>query len=138
VHANWQHALPSRFIEELPEDHVEVEAMSTSYGGYGLGTYGASRFDEVTPFANSYATPGWQRAKKAYAEGRGLRSSPRIIEGELVARETGGGEGLAVGERIFHQKFGYGRVSRIDGNKLTIDFDKAGEKRVIDSFVERA
>ncbi len=138
THANWQHALPSRFIDELPEANVEVEAMSTSYGGYGLGTYGASRFDETTPFANAYATPGWQRAKKAYEEGRGMRSSPRIIEGELAARETGADAGLAVGERVFHQKFGYGRIRRVDGNKLTIAFDKAGEKRVIDSFVERA
>ncbi len=45
---------------------------------------------------------------------------------------------FASGERVFHQKFGYGRIVRVDGNKLTIDFDKAGEKRVLDSFVERA
>jgi DNA helicase-2/ATP-dependent DNA helicase PcrA len=138
MHANWQHALPSRFLEELPEDHIEIEAMSTTYGGHGLGGYGASRFDDMAPFANTYATPGWQRAKKAYEEGRGLRSAPRILEGELVARETAVRHGLNVGGRVFHQKFGYGTIARIDGNKLTIDFDKAGEKRVIDSFVEPA
>ena len=44
---------------------------------------------------------------------------------------------LTVGDRVFHQKFGYGRVIHVDANKLTVDFDKAGEKRVIDSFVER-
>jgi len=138
VHNLWQNALPSRFIDELPEGNVEVEAMSTSYGGYGLGTFGGSRFDEMAPFAGSYATPGWQRAKQAYEEGRGLRSSPRIIEGELVARETESSASFIEGDRIFHQKFGYGSVVRIDGNKLTIDFDKAGEKRVLDSFVQRA
>ena len=138
VHNMWQNSLPSRFIEELPEEHVEVEAMSTSYGGYGLGTYGGSRFDDAAPFANTYSTPGWQRAKQAYEEGRGLRSAPRIIEGELIARETDPTASFAPGDRIFHQKFGYGRVTRIDGNKLTIDFDKAGEKRVLDSFVQKA
>jgi DNA helicase II / ATP-dependent DNA helicase PcrA len=136
VHNMWQNALPSRFIEELPEGHIEVEPMSSTYGGRGLG-FGGSRFDEMAPFANSYATPGWRRAKQAYEEGRGMRSAPHIIEGELVARETDGG-GFASGERVFHQKFGYGRVTRVDGNKLTIDFEKTGEKRVLDSFVERA
>jgi DNA helicase-2/ATP-dependent DNA helicase PcrA len=137
VHNMWQNAMPSRFIEELPEAHIEVEPMSTTYGGYGLG-FGGSRFDDMAPFANSYATPGWKRAKQAYEEGRGMRSPPRIIEGELVARETESTQRFAAGDRIFHQKFGYGRVTRVDGNKLTIAFDKAGEKRVLDSFVERA
>ena len=111
--------------------------MANSYGGYGLGSNGGSRFEERQPFSNTYATPGWQRAQQAYAKGEGLRSTPRILEGELVARETEG-KGFSEGERVFHQKFGYGRITRVDGNKLTIDFDKAGEKRVIDSFVERA
>ena len=60
------------------------------------------------------------------------------IEGELVASSTGRGAGYALGERVFHQKFGYGLVAEVDGNKLTIDFDKAGRKRVVDSFVARA
>jgi DNA helicase-2/ATP-dependent DNA helicase PcrA len=137
VHNMWQNALPSRFIEELPEGHIEVEPMSSSYGGRGLG-FGGSRFDEMAPFANSYATPGWRRAKQAYEEGRGMRSAPHIIEGELVARETDSAGGFASGDRVFHQKFGYGRITRVDGNKLTIDFEKTGEKRVLDSFVERA
>ncbi len=137
VHNMWQNALPSRFIEELPAGHIEVEPMSSTYGGRGLG-FGGSRFDEMAPFSNSYATPGWRRAKQAYEEGRGLRSAPHIIEGELVARETDGAGDFASGERVFHQKFGYGRVTRVDGNKLTIDFEKTGEKRVLDSFVERA
>jgi DNA helicase-2/ATP-dependent DNA helicase PcrA len=137
VHNMWQNALPSRFIDELPEGHIEVEPMSSTYGGRGLG-FGGSRFDEVAPFANSYATPGWRRAKQAYEEGRGMRSAPHIIEGELVARETETAGGFASGDRVFHQKFGYGRITRVDGNKLTIDFEKTGEKRVLDSFVERA
>ena len=68
-----------------------------------------------------------------------MNSGPRLIEGELVAKSVIGGKSqYATGERIFHQKFGYGRIRAIDGNKLTIDFEKTGEKRVLDSFVERA
>jgi DNA helicase-2/ATP-dependent DNA helicase PcrA len=138
VHNLWQSSLPSRFIDELPEAHVEVAPMSNSYGGYGLGSYGQSRFEErTTPFSNTYDTPGWQRAQRAYARGDAMRSAPHIIEGQLVARETEG-QNIERGARVFHQKFGYGRVTHVDGNKLTIDFDKAGEKRVLDSFVERA
>jgi len=129
----WQSALPSRFIDELPEENVDVEPMSTSYGGYGLGS---SRFETAQPFQNTYATPGWQRAKQVWERGEALRSTPRLIEGELVAKDTGAAP-FELGERVFHQKFGYGLVTAIDGNKLTVDFEKAGEKRVIDSFVER-
>ena len=62
----------------------------------------------------------------------------RTIEGELVAESTGTVSEFSMGDRVFHQKFGYGHVIKIDGNKLTIAFDKAGEKKVVDSFVERA
>ena len=136
VHNMWQSALPSRFVDELPEAFVEVAPMANSYGGYGLGSYGQSRFDEQKPFANTYATPGWQRAQERWAKGDSARSTPHFIEGELTTSETRTGD-FTVGARIFHQKFGYGRITRIDGNKLTIDFDKAGEKRVLDSYARR-
>jgi ATP-dependent DNA helicase UvrD/PcrA len=71
----------------------------------------------------------------------GRRSAKRegrlTIEGELIAKSTGTASSFAVGDRVFHQKFGNGNVVAVDGNKLTIAFDKAGEKRVVDSFVER-
>ncbi len=137
VHNLWQNALPSRFIDELPEAHVEVAAMATSYGGYGLGGYGKSRFDEQTkPFGNTYSTPGGQRAQQRWNEGKAARSTPHFIEGEMVARDTDAVK-YAKGERVFHEKFGYGVIRAVEGNKLTIDFEKAGEKRVIDSFVTR-
>jgi DNA helicase-2/ATP-dependent DNA helicase PcrA len=65
------------------------------------------------------------------------RRAPLTIEGELVAKSTGAASNFTVGDRVFHQKFGNGNVTVVDGNKLTIAFDKAGEKRVVDSFVER-
>jgi len=55
-----------------------------------------------------------------------------------VASSTGKQSSYKAGERVFHEKFGYGRVAEVDGNKLTVDFDKAGRKRVVDSFVDRA
>ena len=65
------------------------------------------------------------------------RRAPLTIEGELVAKSTGTVSEFGPGDRVFHQKFGNGNVTHVDGNKLTIAFDKAGEKRVVDSFVER-
>ncbi len=137
VHNLWQTGLPSRFIDELPEAHVDTEPMSTSYGGYGIG-YGSSRFEEGGRFAAGYETPGWQRAKAREAAGETMRTSPRIIEGHLVAHDAGDTAAFSTGERVFHQKFGYGRITAIDGNKLSISFDKAGDKRVLDSFVDPA
>ena len=64
--------------------------------------------------------------------------APMTIEGELIAKSTGTTSEFKLDDRVFHQKFGYGQVVRIDGNKLTIAFEKAGEKKVVDSFVERA
>jgi DNA helicase-2/ATP-dependent DNA helicase PcrA len=67
----------------------------------------------------------------------GAKRGPLTIEGELVAKSTGTASAFDVGARVFHQKFGNGNVTAVDGNKLTIKFDHAGEKRVVDSFVER-
>jgi DNA helicase-2/ATP-dependent DNA helicase PcrA len=68
------------------------------------------------------------------SQGRG----PVLIEGELIAKSTGAASGFATGDRVLHHKFGPGSVTAVDGNKLTVDFDKAGRKMVLDSFVERA
>ncbi|MDI6027963.1 UvrD-helicase domain-containing protein [Corticibacterium sp. UT-5YL-CI-8] len=170
IHGLWQSTIPSRFLDELPEAHVEVKEAGNSYGGYGSGhgggrqnPYGASRFDNVGSFSNTYATPGWQRAQQNKTEATdrnwGTRSGHQVerigygetdsgfgagrtsvkgrtIEGELVAKSVSDEPSrFAVGDRVFHQKFGNGYVSAIDGNKLTIDFDKAGQKRVLDGFV---
>jgi len=156
IHGQWQASIPSRFIDELPVDNVEVVEPSGSYGGYGAGgsggTYGKSRFDTSDPFSNSgYSSPGWRRAQananedtaKNWGTRSGYKSTysggPRTIEGELVAKSVIGAEesSFNIGERVFHMKFGYGAIAAIDGNKLTIEFEKAGQKRVLDSFVER-
>jgi DNA helicase-2/ATP-dependent DNA helicase PcrA len=139
THGMWQQAIPSRFIDELPIAHVEVAETQGFHGSYG-----PSRFDTAENlFASGfYETPGWQRAQRNRPPGS-TPSSPRArepitIDGTLVAASTVEGAGLKVGMRVFHQKFGYGRIAHVDGNKLTVDFDKAGQKKVVDSFVERA
>ncbi|NYT29000.1 UvrD-helicase domain-containing protein [Rhizobium sp. WYCCWR 11128] len=156
IHGLWQSTLPSRFLDELPETHVEVAEMEQSYGGYGRGGYGQSRFDKAEPFANSYSTPGWKRAQAnktdATRDNWGTRSGHaverigygesgpkgRTIDGELVAKSTSSEPSkFTLGDRVFHLKFGNGNITGIEGNKLTIEFDRAGQKRVLDGFVER-
>jgi len=162
IHGSWASSIPSRFLDELPEANVEVAEPQGGFANYGAN-YGASRFDTMQSFGSNYTTPGWQRAQARKAQ-RGefeedrtdydvapdvaesaarpaarpapKRRMPLTIEGELVAKSTGASS-FARGDRVFHQKFGNGNVTHVDGNKLTIQFDKAGEKRVVDSFVER-
>ena len=137
IHGLWQSSLPSRFIDELPEKHVEVAAMTTSYGGHSLGNFGSSRFDGSSSFGQgSYSTPGWKRAAENRANGTAARHTPKFIEGILIADDDAPSL-FAIADRVFHEKFGYGEVKHIEGNKLTIEFEKAGEKKVLDSFVAR-
>ncbi|MBV9077541.1 MAG: UvrD-helicase domain-containing protein [Methylobacteriaceae bacterium] len=148
VHGLWNTTMPSRFIDELPEAHVEVTDAPAAFSGRT-----GSRFEAMAPFGSSYETPGWQRAQaraktagEAFAEasayGRGFgtssrrRSGPALIEGEILAKSTGAPSAYAIGDRVLHMKFGPGSVVAIDGNKLTVDFDKAGRKMVLDSFLE--
>jgi len=98
-------------------------------------------FDQDSPAAGESAAGQQARARahaRSDAGGRATRRpSPLTIEGELVARSSGPTSAFAIGDRVFHLKFGNGNVTAVDGNKLSIQFDQAGEKRVVDSFVER-
>ena len=140
VHGSWSAAIPSRFVDEMPKEFVEMEVGKGLYGGYGGGMagFGKSSFDEPS-FRSTYETPGWQRAQTARAQGF-KRSPPPPIEGEarLIATSDPKASRYKPGERVFHQKFGHGRVAEIDGNKLTVEFDTTGTKRVVDSFVTRS
>jgi DNA helicase II / ATP-dependent DNA helicase PcrA len=133
----------------LPEANVEV---TEAKGGWGQP---ASRFERAEPFSSTYGTPGWQRGRaqrdengaknstkngvKGFADKhqRGFKGGPGTIDGKVVGRTSAPRATFVLGERIFHTKFGYGEVTEVDGNKLTVQFDKAGEKRVIDTFVDR-
>ncbi|MEE1657056.1 UvrD-helicase domain-containing protein [Microvirga sp. CF3062] len=139
IHGLWNSTVPSRFIDDLPESNVEIAEAPANF------SYGGSRFDRMQPFSgSSYQTPGWQRAQAhrattddgGYSARRsGDRRGPMLIEGELVAKSSGG-SGFKLGGRVLHTKFGPGTIEAVDGNKLTVEFDKAGRKMVLDSFVE--
>ena len=209
MHGLWNSTIPSRFLDELPEAHVEVTEAKGGFGnlaGYGgqavtapRASTASSRRARAMPRPAGSArrsasattmslTASATRARNTKAkaasrmttapprtrcvpsplagEGRGeaggrseggtfkqgshsargtgtakgrfaARREPLTIEGELVAKSTGVSSAFTVGDRVFHIKFGNGNVTAVDGNKLTIAFDKAGEKRVVDSFVER-
>jgi len=142
----YQAATPSRFVDELPEPHVEIVEVKSPFGGRqgnfsGYGNpYGSSRFDKTTDsFEASYDTPGWKRAKTRWQSDKGQskrRSEPKLLEGELVASSTAKKSAFAVGARVFHNKFGYGNVTAADGNKLTVMFDDTRERKVVDDFLQ--
>jgi DNA helicase II / ATP-dependent DNA helicase PcrA len=143
VYGRWTSQLPSRFVDELPIDHVEAES-DTGYYGVTPGMKDAkSRWDEMPTFGSGYSSPGWKRAQSFTASRAPATKSARhtLIEGDgrLVATaDPKAGGNWSKGERVFHQKFGYGHVTGIEGNKLLVAFEKAGEKKVIDTFVEKA
>jgi DNA helicase-2/ATP-dependent DNA helicase PcrA len=140
VYGRWTSQLPSRFVDELPLANVEASSETGYYGGGpGMQQHG-SRWDEAPNFGAGYSSPGWRRAQQAGYRGSHPGRQP-VIEGEgrLVAvSEPSHASAYKRGDRVFHLKFGYGVVKAIEGNKLTVAFDKAGEKKVIDSFVEKS
>ncbi|HRO33008.1 MAG TPA: UvrD-helicase domain-containing protein [Brevundimonas sp.] len=146
VYGRWTSQLPSRFVDELPLANVEAQS-DTGYYGASTGMKEAkSRWDDAPSFGSGYSSPGWKRAQEHVRAAAPLTPRDRlarnaVIEGEgrLVATaDPSSGGGWTRGERVFHQKFGYGAIRAIEGNKLLVAFDKAGEKKVIDTFVERA
>ncbi len=134
VYGQWQSALPSRFIDELPADHVEVLTPPGLYGG-GYGAAGmAGGIEDRAAEANVYNSPGWKRLQARSAE-RGM-SQPRESRNTVIDLDA---------VSIVHprrpgvpQKFGYGYVMGIEGDKLDIEFEKAGAKKVVAKFVVAA
>jgi DNA helicase-2/ATP-dependent DNA helicase PcrA len=120
IHGQWQPTLPSRFLSELPEEHSETQAEPGLY----------PRADQLGSDWSIGARPKLEAVRMALA----ARAS---LAPPAPPRRTPDG-GFAAGDRIFHQKFGHGTVRTVDGSKLAIAFDKAGDKMVMDSFVEKA
>ncbi|RAK66469.1 UvrD-helicase domain-containing protein [Phenylobacterium kunshanense] len=140
VYGRWTSQLPSRFVDELPPANVEASSETGYYGGGpGMQQHG-SRWDNDPDFGGGYSSPGWRRAQANQYRGT-HPGRQAVIEGDgrLVAvSESSAASAYKRGDRVFHLKFGYGSVKGVEGNKLTVSFDKAGEKKVIDSFVEKA
>ena len=146
VYGQWQSALPSRFIDELPAPHVEVLTPPGLYGG-GYGAAGmmaqaspvlqgamASDLQARAARADVYNSPGWKRMQsRAQSRPMAQPAEARHMTIDLSAISA-----FTLGDRVFHQKFGYGNVTGIEGDKLDIAFDKAGEKKVVARFVVSA
>lgn len=135
IYGQWNSSLPSRFVGELPPEHIETE--TTMAGGESL--WRANWSERADPFADvargTGRGPGWQRAA---SQGSSFTTTPsQVVEARASAISLGnkGRSDLSTGQRVFHQKFGYGTIETIEGNKLEVQFETAGQKRVLDSFV---
>jgi len=132
IYGQWTSSIPSRFLAELPKAHIEEETTMT--GGESLWrAQWSERTDPFAHVARPTRGPGWQRATRTTYN----PEPQRIIEARASAVSLGnqGRTDLSLGQRVFHGKFGYGIIAAIEGNKLEIDFEHAGRKKVLDSFV---
>ncbi|HET6536798.1 MAG TPA: UvrD-helicase domain-containing protein [Sphingopyxis sp.] len=140
IYGQWTSSIPSRFIGEIPEEHVDSE---NSYGG-GASLWRANWSAQDDPFAHVAAHqptsrtatrgPAWQRAvAQSSSHTRSTAPSERSKPAAIGAKPR---SDLAIGQRVFHEKFGYGKITDIEGNKLEVDFEHAGSKRLLDSFVK--
>ena len=136
IYNNWQNALPSRFIDELPEEHVEVASELGIYGSQ-FQLLGASASTDSFNSENSHTTSFVDDPTGSTRRRSGYTREGLVLEGDAITVASSEPErGFEVGVRVFHQKFGYGRILYVDGNKLEVKFEKSGTKKVIDSFVE--
>ena len=134
VYGQWQSQLPSRFIDELPGTHVEVLTPPGLYGG-GFGAAAnvgfGSGLDERVAKADVYNSPGWRRLQERAAT-RPV-SQPREARHTVIDLDAVSPYGR--GDRVFHQKFGYGDVVAVEGDKLDIEFDHAGMKKIVARWI---
>lgn len=150
----WESRMPSRFIDELPADHVTVQSSQGVYGSSARSSWGDDDWWDEKPKQETYAKesytggydsagintsygPGWKRAKENAAT-YGQKAKPKSKRSKPKKMKTKTVSDFAIGERVFHDKFGYGMVEDVDGNKLEIQFEHAGLKKVVDSFVTSA
>ncbi|MEM6479228.1 MAG: 3'-5' exonuclease, partial [Pseudomonadota bacterium] len=144
VFGQWQSAMPSRFIDELPAEHVDVLTASSSLhsGGYGMMGQASpviqasqsSDLHDRASRADVYNSPGWKRLQERSKQ----RGMAQPSEGRNMVIDMNAVSAFTIGDRVFHQKFGYGEVMDIEGDNLEIEFDKAGAKKVVAKFVTNA
>ena len=134
IFGQWQSALPSRFIDELPEEHVEILTPPGLYGGsFGAAAPNISSFSEngEDNESDTYNSPGWRRMKNKSRTNETFGNDNK----DIITIDTTTVETKDLTKRIFHQKFGYGQVLSTDGDKLTILFEKAGEKKILAKYI---
>jgi DNA helicase-2/ATP-dependent DNA helicase PcrA len=149
IYGQWSSSIPSRFLAELPKANIEEETTMT--GGESLWrAQWSERADPFAHVARPTRGPGWQRAvrstepsslrggasaRSAGERGQSWTTPPLEVRASAVSLGNQGRTDLSLGQRVFHGKFGYGTIAVIEGNKLEIDFEHAGRKKVLDSFV---
>ncbi len=132
IYGQWTSSIPSRFIAELPKPHIEEETTMT--GGESLWrAQWSERADPFAHVARPSRGPGWQRAARVAYNPE--PQPPLEVRASAVSLGNKGRDDLSLGQRVFHGKFGYGIIAAIEGNKLEIDFEHSGRKKVLDSFV---
>ena len=141
VFGQWQNALPSRFIDELPEDHVDVLTPPGLYGGsYGAAGMnsgsmrGGSNLEQRVQDADVYNSPGWKRLQSR----KDQRPMGQPSESKNITIDATALSSFSIGDRVFHDKFGYGAIIGIEGDKLEIDFEKSSIKKVVARFIKPA
>ena len=132
VYGQWQSQMPSRFVDELPPAHVEVlTPPGLMGGGYGAAAHGfSSGLEERVTKADVYNSPGWRRLQE-----RSSRPLSQPSEARHMTIDATAVSAYVLGDRVFHQKFGYGEVMAIEGDKLDIEFDHAGSKKIVARWV---
>lgn len=131
VFGQWQSQMPSRFIDEIPEQHVDVmtpQAVGSGFGSARSGG-GSASFDDRVSDADVYNSPGWKRLQSR--QNRAPAAKPVTLNIKATTS-------FLTGDRVFHIKFGYGEVMEIEGDKLLVEFDHAGAKKLVASFVKPA
>lgn len=136
IYGRWQNAIPSRFVDDLPPEHVEVVSEPGLYGNAASSLASQSQFTAERQKPGSYYdNPAWDRARKASS--RPATRAPQIDgHAKTISINAPGKSKFHLGQRVFHQKFGYGEVTAAEGQKLTVNFEHSGSKKVIDSFLE--
>jgi DNA helicase-2/ATP-dependent DNA helicase PcrA len=135
VYHQWQSQLPSRFVDELPTAHVEVLTPPGLYGGgFGAAAPASPTLADAAARADVYNSPGWKRMQARPS----TRPMSQPQEARNVVIDATAAPAFEPGARVFHQKFGYGTVEVVEGDKLAIAFDVAGTKNVVARFVMAA
>ncbi|MDD7970704.1 ATP-dependent helicase [Roseinatronobacter alkalisoli] len=131
VYGQWQAQMPSRFVDELPADHVDILTPPGLYGGGGMAaTMAQSSVEDRAMRADAYNSPGWRRFQAAQSRpaAQPRQASKMVIDGTALPV-------FEEGARVFHTKFGYGRVASVDGDKLFVEFEKSGPRHIVARFV---
>jgi len=143
VYGQWQSQMPSRFIDELPPDHVEILTPPGLYGHQGgmaagaspvAGAMRASDLQDKAARADVYNSPGWRRLQA----NRNHHGTQQPAQAKSLTVDVEADSTFAMGDRVFHRKFGYGRVTSVEGDKLGVAFEKAGSKNVFGRFLVAA